>query len=104
MAVNRETATNRHFDLITIEMIVHSRERQVKSDQRCLHLQKNGETKGICVANSVRWMAAWKSGHPFLFDTAIESDICSKIFTILPKNNMHSDSFDAKPVFVVTKR
>jgi hypothetical protein len=58
LAVNREKATNRHFDLIAIEVIIHARQRQIKSDRRCSHLQANGEI-GICLATKDRGLAAW---------------------------------------------
>jgi hypothetical protein len=73
-----------------MEMIVRSREKQVKSDRRCPHLQKNGETKGICVAKKTRGLAAWNSGHPSLFDTAIESVYFSKNGVLKLKINIFS--------------
>jgi hypothetical protein len=69
LAAARETATNRYFDLITMKMIVRSREKHVKSDRRCSHLQKNVKTKGIWVAKKARGLTTWKSGRPFLLES-----------------------------------
>ena len=41
--------TDSNFEFLIIEMIIPSRERQIKSDQRCSHLHTNSKTIGICV-------------------------------------------------------
>jgi hypothetical protein len=50
------------------------------------------------VAKKARGLTAWKSGRPFLLDTAIESYIFQEIFIIPPKNDTYSDSIQTKSV------
>jgi hypothetical protein len=41
--------TDSDFEFFIIEMIVPSREKQIKSEQRCSHLHTSGEAIGICM-------------------------------------------------------
>jgi hypothetical protein len=61
LAAISETATDRYFDLMIIEMIVRSREGQIKPDRRRSPLQMNRETIGRRVPERARGLVVRES-------------------------------------------
>ena len=68
LAIIRKAATNWQFDLITIEVIIPSMGRQIKSDRLCPHLQSSSETVTRSIQMTYRQGPAARELSALFFD------------------------------------